>query len=405
MSQKEMVSEKNEKAPFGVPQEQDWNALTDDAFRDIVRAEFDHYPEKLRHLPYRLRWTELRDWYMRMSAKGWIAPGWPAEFGGMGLSPSKQLVFLEEQERCGIARFQDHGILMVGPLLIRFGTPEQHRRFLPGILSCENIWCQGYSEPGAGSDLASLSTRAEIVETDAGKMFKVNGQKIWTTLAHDATHIFVLVRTDPTAKKQEGISFILADMTTPGIRVRPIRDIGGHEEFCEVFFDDVMVPYENLVGEVNKGWSLAKSLLGFERISLGSPKLCEFGLQTLQRIARLAGVDQDPVFLDKFYSLQLDVAHLGDAYAGFAAQVAAGEQLGQDVSILKIFSTETFQRIADLAVETAGAAGGVANEALIGDESVNVLGTWYKARPSTIYGGSNEIQRNILSRQILNLPA
>jgi alkylation response protein AidB-like acyl-CoA dehydrogenase len=387
---------------YGVEQEQDWNAIDDEQFRSIIRADFEaHYPTRLRYLPYRLRWSELEDWYRRMAAKGWIAPAWPREYGGMGLSPSKLLIFLEEQERWGIARYQDHGVLMIGPLLMRYGTEAQRERYLPPILACEEIWCQGYSEPNAGSDLASLRTRAELV----GGTLIINGQKTWTTLAHDATHIFVLARTDRAAKKQEGISFLLVDIRSPGIRVRPIRDIAGHEEFCEVFFDDVRVSVDSIVGEPNKGWTVAKSLLGFERISLGSPKFCEYGLQVLLKIARLTGAIGDPVFRDKFAALQLDVAHLADAYAGFAEVLIRGEQIGQDVSLLKIWSTETFQRISELTLETAGSFGALVGDVDLGGEHVNIIGSWHKARPATIYGGSNEIQRNILARQVLDLPA
>jgi alkylation response protein AidB-like acyl-CoA dehydrogenase len=387
---------------YGVEQEQDWNLLDDKQFCSIVRAEFEaHYPTGLRYTPHRLRWSGLRDWYRRMAAKGWIAPAWPREYGGMGLSPSKLLIFLEEQERWGIARYQDHGVLMIGPLLFRYGTEAQRQRYLPGILACEEIWCQGYSEPNAGSDLASLRTRAERDDNT----FVINGQKTWTTLAHDATHIFLLVRTDPEAKKQEGISFLLADIKTPGITIRPIRDIAGHEEFCEVFFDDVRIPSDCLLGELNKGWTIAKSLLGFERVALGSPKLCEYGLQVLSKIGRVTGMANDLVFRDKFVALQLDVAHLADAYAGFAEVLISGEQMGPDVSLLKIWSTETFQRIAELSVETAGACGGLAGDVNLGGDFVNVVGGWYKARPATIYGGSSEIQRNVLAHQVLCLPA
>lgn len=385
---------------YGVPQERDWNAMTDEEFARHIRAEFEaHYPAELRYVPHRLRWAQLRGWYRRMAAKGWIAPAWPREYGGMGLSPSKLLVFLEEQERFGIARFQDHGILMIGPLLIRYGTEAQRRRYLPPILACDEIWCQGYSEPNAGSDLASLQTRATL----DGDAYVVDGQKTWTTLAHDATHIFVLARTDPEAKKQEGISFLLVDIRSPGITVRPIRDIAGREEFCEVFFDRVRVPRENLLGAPNQGWTIAKSLLGYERVSLGSPKFCEYGLQVLMRVARLAGVEDDPVFLDRFAALQLDVAHLADAYGGFAAQLVAGRPIGQDVSLLKIWSTETFQRIAELIVETAGACGGLVGDVELRGELVNVVGAWHKARPATIYGGSNEIQRGIIAKHVLEL--
>jgi alkylation response protein AidB-like acyl-CoA dehydrogenase len=386
---------------FGVAQEQNWNALSDEAFRLVVRAEFEtHYPTDLRFPPRRLFWRENGDWFRRMAAKGWIAPNWPTEFGGMGLSASKLLIFHEEQERGGIARFQDHGIVMIGPLLMRYGTDEQRRHFLPPILLCEHRWCQGYSEPNAGSDLAGLRTRA--VRT--GDDFVINGQKIWTTLAMDSTHIFVLARTDPDAKKQQGISFLLVPLDTPGITVRPIRDIAGHDELAEVFFDNVRTPAANLVGPLHGGWTIAKSLLGFERIMLGSPKMPEYGLQLLVGAAQAADLGNDPVFLDKLAGLQLDVAHLGDVYRHFAAIAARGESLGPDVSLLKIQATETFQRIADLIIETVGPLGGHAGVVAAGGAEINVLAAYYKARPATIYGGSSEIQRNIIAKDVLNLP-
>ena len=387
---------------YGVAQERDWNALGDEEFRAIVRADFEaHYPPALRYPPRRLRWSEISPWYLRMAQKGWIAPNWPAEYGGMGLGAAKLLIFIEEQERFGIARFQDHGVLMVGPVLQRFGTEEQRRRYLPDILSCRNIWSQGYSEPGAGSDLAGLSTRA----VQDGDQFVIDGHKIWTTLAQDATHMFVLVRTNPEGKKQAGISFLLVDIKAPGITVRPIRDMAGHEEFCEVFFDAVRTPAFNLVGELNGGWTIAKSLLSFERIFIGSPKLPEYGLAMLEKLARARGLADDPVFRDKFTVLKLDVLHLGDLYARFAAVVIRGEALGPDVSMLKIWATETFQRIADLGIETAGDCGALTGDVPMGSEAVDALSLFYKARVPTIYGGSNEIQRNILARAVLDLPA
>jgi alkylation response protein AidB-like acyl-CoA dehydrogenase len=347
----------------------------------------------------------LHGWYKRMAAKGWIAPAWPCEYGGMGLLPAKLLIFLEEQERCGITRYQDHGVLMVGPVLMRHGTEAQRRRYLPKILACEEIWCQGYSEPNAGSDLASLRTRAHLESNADGDQFVVNGQKIWTSFAHDATHMFALVRTDPEAQNQKGISFLLLDMQAKGITVRPIRDIGGHEEFCEVFLEDVRTAAGNLVGQLHHGWTVAKSLLGFERIHIGSPKQCEHGLQTLSAIARARGLLDDPVFRDKLLAVRLDVVHLAAIYARFAAVVARGEPLGQDVSLLKIWATETYQRIADLVVEVAGPHGAISGSAAIGGISVDVLSCFYKARPASIYAGSNEIQRNILAKHVLELPA
>lgn len=386
---------------YGVTQEQDWNALPDAEFRRIVRTEFEtHYPAHLRYPPRRLRWPENRGWYLRMAEKGWIAPNWPAEYGGMGLSVQKLLIFQEEAERWGIARFQDHGILMLGPVLMKWGTEEQRRKYLPDVLSCKTIWCQGYSEPGSGSDLASLKTKA----VRDGDEFVITGQKIWTTLAQDATHMFVLVRTDPDAKKQEGISFMLLDMAQKGVTVRPIRDIAGHEEFCEVFLDEVRTPVGNLVGELNKGWTVAKSLLGFERIHIGSPKMPEYGLSVLERVAQAQGVWDDPVFRDKYVALKLDVAHLTDAYNHFTGIVIRGEPLGQDVSYLKIWATESFQRIADLVVETAGPFAAINGEVGIGNTEIDVLASFYKARPPTIYGGTNEIQRTIIAQQVLGLP-
>jgi alkylation response protein AidB-like acyl-CoA dehydrogenase len=380
----------------------DWNQLEDESFRRLVRREFeDNYPPELRYPPRRLFWRENGDWFRRMATKGWIAPNWPTEFGGMGLTARKLLIFLEEQERWGIARFQDHGIVMVGPVLMRYGTKEQQERYLPPILACAERWCQGFSEPNAGSDLASLRTEARMEDG----YFIINGQKVWTTLAFDVTHIFVLARTDVSAKKQAGISFLLVDLSSPGIRIRPIRDIAGHEELSEIVFADVRTPISNLVGPLHDGWNVAKSLLGFERIMLGSPKLPEYGLQVLQSLALRCGVSEDPLFREKLAEMQLDVAHLGDIFRQFAALVENGRPLGPDVSLLKIFSTELFQRIADLIIETGGSLGSLAGPINIDGELIDILAPYFKARPASIYGGTNEIQRNIIAKQVLNLPS
>lgn len=379
----------------------DWNALDDETFRLTVRRFFEeHYPQHLRYPKRRLRWHEIKDWYLTLYRQGWVAPNWPVEYGGMGLEPDKLIIFIEEQERHGVGRAPDMGIVMVGPLLIRHGTQAQKDYYLPKILAGEHIWCQGYSEPNAGSDLASLRTEARL----EGEHFVVNGQKIWTTLAQDATHIFLLVRTDKQAKKQEGISFLLADMSTPGIRVRPIRTLAGHEDFCEVFFDEVRVPKENLVGELNQGWSIAKALLGFERLFLGSPKQSQYALQRLRDAAVGLGLFADQGFVDRYVKLALDVEDLSALYGRFVDQVRRGEPLGPDVSMLKIFATETFSRLADLLVEVAGTAGASVDPLPMAAGEVDVLSTFYNARPATIYGGSNEIQRNILAANVLHLP-
>lgn len=318
----------------------------------------------------------------------------------MGLSPAKLLIFIEEQERWGVARSPDMGVLMVGPALIKHGTENQRRRFLAPILAGDDIWCQGYSEPNAGSDLASLRTRAVL----DGDRFIVNGQKIWTTLAHDATHMFALVRTDPSAKKQQGISFLLIDIRQPGVTVRTITNIAGHEELCEVFLDDVAVPATNLVGELNKGWTIAKALLGFERIFLGSPKLAQYALRQLEALAIATHASSDARFLDRFTQLRLDVADLATIYQRFADTVIRGESLGPDVSLLKIWITETFQRITDLMIETGAEKSVLVGSEVFGPERLDVLSVHYNARPATIYGGSNEIQRNVLAKSVLNLP-
>ena len=387
---------------YGVLQEQDWNAMTDDEFRSVVRVEVEqHYPSQLRYIARRLHRDETVEWVQHLAKKGWIAPGWPTEFGGMGLSPAKQIIYVEEFERWGVGRFIDHGIIQLGPVIMRFGTDEQRDRWLPPILTGEHLWSQGYSEPEAGSDLASLRTRA----TRDGDEYVLNGQKIWSTFAHEATHMYLLARTNPDVKKQAGISFFLLDLSSPGVTVRPIRDIAGQVELCEVFLEGARVDAENLIGNENEGWTVAKSLLGHERIMVGSPKLSEYGLSVLLRVARATEALDDAGFRDRVAELQLDVADLSSLYGKHVAKVVRGETIGQDVSYLKVWSTETFCRIADLIIDAAGDAGGLAGEDVqLGADLHDILGAFYKARPSAIYGGTNEIQRNILATAVLGLP-
>ena len=378
----------------------DLNDLSDEAFRDEVRRFLEtEYPPELRDPPRRLHWSEGRVWFAKIQAKGWVAPGWPREFGGLGLSAGKQIILMEEYERNGVARLPDMGVLMLGPLLIRFGTEAQRQRFLPKILAGEHIWCQGYSEPGAGSDLASLRTEAVL----DGDHFVVNGQKIWTTLATDANWIFCLVRTDKTAKKQNGISFLLIDMTTPGVTVRPIINLGLHDEFCEVFFDGVRVPRANLVGEPNQGWTMAKALLGFERIHLGSPRQSSLALRRLKVLAQRMGVSDDPEFQERYTRMRLDLADHTILYESFVAILRRGEPLGADVSMLKIHQSELCQRITDFMLEIAGENAGLLYP-MEGNRQTHPAGQFIDARPYTIYGGSSEIQRNILAKNVLGLP-
>jgi len=381
----------------------DYNAMSDEAFRSEVREFFSaEYPPALRYILRRARWAEMKPWWNKLYAKGWVAPAWPREWGGMELSAGKMLIYVEEMERFGIARPPDQGITQVGPILMKFGTRAQQEHYLPRSLSGEYIWCQGYSEPNAGSDLAALQTSA-VIDGDA---FVINGQKIWTSLAHDASHIYVLVRTDRRAKKkQQGISFLLADMKTPGITIRPIRNIAGHEEFCEVFFDNVRVPVENLVGKLNDGWTVAKSLLSYERLSIGSPRRPAYALRRLELLARAKGLFSDSAFVDRFSALRLDIEDLNSLYGRFVDQVKRGEPLGQDISMLKIWTTETWQRLTDMLLETAAEEGVMTGVRPIDGVDADILNSFYYACPSTIYGGSSEIQRNILSRYVLNLPS
>ena len=335
----------------------DLNELTDDVFRETVRDFVEaNYPPELRNPPHRLHWNEAKPWYMALSRQGWLAPSWPQEHGGMGLSAAKQLIMMEEFERHGVARTPDHGLVLLGPLLIRYGTEAQKQRFLPRILAGEDVWCQGYSEPGAGSDLAGLRTEAVL----DGEHWVVNGQKTWTTLASDANWIFLLVRTDKTGKKQEGISFLLAPLDSPGVTVRPIVNLELHDEFCEVFFDNVRVPRDNLVGEVNKGWSMAKALLGFERIFLGSARQSAYALGRLRQLAERMGVADDPVFADRYTQLRLDLADHKALFEVYAEKLRTGETLGPDVSLLKIHQSELYQRISDVMLEISGENAGLA---------------------------------------------
>lgn len=379
----------------------DYDALDDAAFRRMI-DEFveSHCPRELRHQPRRMRRAEVQSWINTLAARGWIAPNWPKEHGGMGLSVAKQIAFQEEFDRLGVPRTPDMGPVMIGPLLIRYGTDEQKARFLPPITRGEIVWCQGYSEPNAGSDLASLRTEA----VDAGDHYIVNGQKTWTTLAQDADWIFLLVRTDKTAKKQAGISFLVADLKTPGITRRPIRTLSGEEEFCETFFDDVRIPKTQLVGKVNEGWTMAKALLGFERIFLGSPKLPQVAMTRLDLLADATGALDDEHFLDRYAQLHLDLADLGETYTRFVDIVKRGETLGPDVSILKLVATATYQKITELALETAAEQGVLRGEGTYGNERLDALSAFYLSRSSTIYGGSSEVQRNILAKNVLDLP-
>ena len=379
-----------------------FNEMSDEAFRAEAREFFEkEYPQNLRFMPRRLSWDESKPWWMTLSNKGWLAPNWPVEHGGMGLDPAKLIIYWEETERAGIGRMPDQGVTMVGPTLIRFGNDAQRAQYLPKILAGDNVWCQGYSEPNAGSDLASLRTEAVL----DGDEYVINGSKIWTSMAHNATNIYVLVRTDKAVKQQRGISFLLVEMKTPGITLRTIKNIAGGEEFCQVFFDNVRTHKDNLVGKINEGWTIAKGLLTFERLNIGSPRRPLQAFEQLDPLARALGLFDDPGFVDRYTTLKMDLNDLGSLYQRYVEKARRGEALGPDISMLKVFAMDTYQKLAELLLEAGGEYGAFADEITLGEHKVDLMSQFYTSRPGTIYGGSNEIQRNILSKYVLQLPA
>ncbi|MCB2040658.1 MAG: acyl-CoA dehydrogenase [Burkholderiaceae bacterium] len=380
----------------------DMAALPDERFRQVMaRWIAANYPPAKRFMKKRAFYSDISDWYQALSRKGWLAPAWPKEHGGMGLSAAKQVIYYEEMTRHGCARIPDHG-LVVGQLLLHYGTPEQIAFHLPRILNGENMWCQGYSEPNAGSDLASLRTRAER----DGDELVITGQKIWTTLGSGSNWMFALVRTSmPEGRRQRGITFVLIDLRTPGITVRPIVNLKGEGEFSEVFFDAARVPVGNVVGNIDDGWTVANSLLRNERIYFGTPRQCEYALGQLDRLAKATQAMESGGFRDRYATLVLDVRDLKSAFEFFVGRLRAGEQLGSEVSYLKVWGTETYQRITDELVQLAGDHGSESDDVDIDGERIDVMNQYLDSRAPAIFSGSNEIQRNILAKQILSLPS
>ncbi|WP_126975930.1 acyl-CoA dehydrogenase family protein [Frigidibacter oleivorans] len=380
----------------------DYNAMSDADFRAMVRAFVEaEYPADLpRYALHRLHWSEVKPWYLRLSARGWICPTWPRAYGGMELTAGKHLIYIDEMERHGCARVNDIGPVMLGPLLIKHGTEAQRARFLPRILSGEDIWAQGYSEPGAGSDLAAV--RCEAVRD--GDDWVITGQKTWTTLGMDANWIFILARTDKTVKKQAGISFLLVPMDAPGVTIRPILNLERDAEFCEVFFDAVRVPADHIVGAVNDGWTIAKALLGHERVFIGAPRLSASALARLRLQARAGGIWHDPAFRDRYVTLACEVEDLADLFETYVDALRDGRPIGADVAMLKICQSELYQRISDLGLEIAAETAGL-GEPPDGDIRLHAAATWLSARPTTIFGGSTEVLRNMLAKAVLDLPS
>ena len=377
------------------------------AFREQVR-EFiaTHLPADIRERMRRGDDSHIRDdienWQKILHAQGWGAPAWPVEFGGTGWSKTQQFIF-ENECALGDAPAQlAFGVKMVAPVLMRFGSPEQQQYFLPRILAAEDWWCQGYSEPGAGSDLASLRMKAER----DGDEYVLNGQKVWNTLGQFADWIFCLVRTDSTGKPQKGISFLLIDMKTPGITVRPTRLLDGTHEVNEIWFDNVRVPVSNRVGEENQGWTYAKFLLGHERTNIAGIGASWRELRRLKHDAAAATRDgrpllQDPIFGTRIAQVEIELTALEITNMRVIFAEAANYAPGPEASLLKIRGTEIMQRISELQVELLGAQALAYENG--SEEAARATAAYLNLRKLSIFGGSNEIQRNIIAQMILGL--
>ena len=385
------------------------------AFRDEVRGWLNaNLPQDLRDkvaIYDELGREDLLRWHRILARKGWVAPAWPKEWGGTGWNVVQRYIFEEECGYAGTPPLIPFGLAMCGPVLLRFGSEAQKKRFLPRIYNGDDFWCQGYSEPGSGSDLASLKTKA----VRNGDHYVVNGQKIWTTLGHCADWIFCLVRTDPTMeKKQEGISFLLIDMKTPGITVRPLILMDGAHEVNEVFFDDVKVPLENLVFEEGKGWTVAKYLLGHERMNTGRIGASKRELSKLKEFAaQQPGDDGRPLaedirFRDRLARVEVELMALEITNLRFLDQMRrTGQPPGADVSMLKIKGTEIQQSITELMMQAVGPLAQplrpLVGYAGFDSFTAGLAPRYCNFRKTTIYAGSNEIQRNIISKMTLGL--
>ncbi len=382
-----------------------------EAFREEVRAWIDssmpsHIKAKAAVDGY-FSHDEVMEWHRVLFRKGWVAPAWPKEHGGPGFDATRRFILTEELELAGAPQLSPFGLVMVGPLLMQFGTAEQKDRFLPKILAGEEIWCQGYSEPSAGSDLASLQCRAE----DKGDHFLVNGQKTWTTNAQYADWIFCLVRTNTEVKKQAGISFLLIDMRSKGVEAKPMLTIGDTPSFCDTFFENVEVPKDNLVGPLDGGWTLAKALLGHERTLIAAVGISTRALRRAKRIAKETVIDgkpaiEHPGFRARIARTQIKLRSLQIQNYRALAGAQVGHAPGPESSILKVRGSEIVQEIYELTMDLMGHnALSWHNE----EGAVPALEQWVAPmhaynRATTIYGGSNEIQKNVIAKYILGLP-
>jgi alkylation response protein AidB-like acyl-CoA dehydrogenase len=375
----------------------------DRAFRQEVRDWVaDNLPADLCNRPFRIDPPELKPWHRKLYERGWIAPHWPKDVGGMGATLTQQIILFEEISRVGAPTPYPHGLNFIGPLIIDAGTPAQKAQHLPPILTREATWCQGYSESGAGSDLASLATRAELDGDD----FVVNGHKMWTTNGHFADWMFALVRTDPKAQpRHAGITMLLIDLKSPGITVRPIQTIKGDAEFAEEFFVDVRVPRVNMLGGLNEGWKVANKLLGSERFTTGHPRNAAVLLNKVRQVGEFSGALREPAFRHKLAALEIDLLAFSAYYRHAAALHGHGKAPLSMAPVIKIAGGELGQRASELLVEAAGPYGPAVDDLRIGNHVVNPAGEMFEMRRVTVGSGAVEIQRNIIAKRVLGLPS
>ena len=379
-----------------------------DEIREWVKGALPKEISEKVHKAQRLSRDDMQRWARILGKKGWHGYGWPQQFGGPGWTAVQKHLFEEELAMAGAPRIVPFGPVMVAPVIMAYGNKEQQERFLPGIASGDVWWSQGYSEPGSGSDLASVRTKAER----QGDKYIVNGQKTWTTLGQHGEWMFNLVRTSNEGKPQTGISFLLIDMKSPGVSVRPIKLLDGECEVNDVFFDNVEVPAENLIGEENKGWTYAKHLLSHERTNIADVNRAKRELERLKRIAKAEGVWDDVRFRDQIALLEVDIVALEMLVLRVLSAEKSGKQSLDIAGLLKIKGSEIQQRYAELMMLAAGPfALPFIEEAMEagwqgdfpGGEAGNapLASTYFNLRKTTIYGGSNEVQRNIVAQTVL----
>ncbi|MDQ3032462.1 MAG: acyl-CoA dehydrogenase family protein [Myxococcota bacterium] len=372
--------------------------------REFIRKELPPHLAEKAAVDGHFEHHEVMEWQKILYRKGWVAPHWPKEVGGTGWDAARRFIFSEELEKAGTPQLSPFGLAMVGPLIIQFGSDEQKERFLPKILSGEEAWCQGYSEPEAGSDLASLRTTA----LDDGKgNFVVNGQKTWTTYGQYADWIFCLVRTNPGVKKQAGISFLLIDMKTPGVKAVPMLTTGHTAAFCDTYFDNAVVPQSNVVGPVDGGWTMAKALLGHERTLIAAVGLSTRAIYRVKQIAQEHGLLEDSAFRGRIARLEIELEALRMQNYRALAGAQLGHAPGPESSVLKIRGSEILQDAMELAMDVMGPScmAWFSPPGVLSPSEQWVPSAFNYTRATTIYGGSNEIQRNVIAKWILGLPA